>query len=73
MMFAIRVWQHRGERKLSAYIRQSHTDPSFELTASCATGYKSQLPLVRTGGTLNSERFIFVVLRLVALLFIRDF
>ncbi|GFY01404.1 uncharacterized protein TNCV_850121 [Trichonephila clavipes] len=67
----IRVWRHRGERKLAAFIDYRHIDPSPGVMVCGAIGYTSWSPLVHIDDTLNSARYISGGLRSVALPFIR--
>ncbi|PRD22381.1 UNVERIFIED_CONTAM: hypothetical protein NCL1_49235 [Trichonephila clavipes] len=66
-----RVRLHCGERTLTACIRHRHTGPSPGMMVWGAIEYTFRSPLVSIGGTLNSARYISVVLRTVVLPFIR--
>ncbi|PRD21356.1 UNVERIFIED_CONTAM: hypothetical protein NCL1_51948 [Trichonephila clavipes] len=58
----IRVWRHRGKRMLYSCVMHLHTGP-----APGGIGYHSRTPLVRIAGTLNSHRYISVVLEPVVI------
>ncbi|KFM65075.1 Transposable element Tcb1 transposase, partial [Stegodyphus mimosarum] len=61
------VWRHRGERMLNSYVMHRHTGPVPGIMLWGGNGYHSRTPLVRIGGTLNSQRYIFEVLEPVVL------
>ncbi|GFV74407.1 transposable element Tcb1 transposase [Trichonephila clavipes] len=54
----IRVWRHRGERKLNSCVMHHHTGPAPGIMVWGGIGYHSRTPLVRIAGTLNSQRYI---------------
>ncbi|GFX45804.1 transposable element Tcb1 transposase [Trichonephila clavipes] len=68
---SIRVWRHLGEHTLTACICLRDIGPSPAVTVWGAIGYTSRSPLVSIDRTLNSARYIFGVLRPVALPFIQ--
>ncbi|GFY05900.1 hypothetical protein TNCV_4405651 [Trichonephila clavipes] len=63
----IRVWRHRGERRLNSYVMHRHTGPAPGIMVWGDIGYHSRTPLVRIAGTLNSQRYISEVLEPVVL------
>ncbi|GFU70995.1 transposable element Tcb1 transposase [Trichonephila clavipes] len=63
----IRVWRHRGERMLNSCVMHHHTGPAPGIIVWGGIGYHSHTPLVRIGGTLNSQRYISEVLEPVVL------
>ncbi|GFW02463.1 transposable element Tcb1 transposase [Trichonephila clavipes] len=56
----------------NACSRHRHTGPSSGMMVRGAIGYTSRSPFVRIDVTFNSARYIYGVLQLVALPFIRD-
>ncbi|GFT66428.1 transposable element Tcb1 transposase [Trichonephila clavipes] len=54
----IRVWRHRGERRLNSCVMHRHTGPAPGIMVWGGIGYPSRTPLVRIAGTLNSQRYI---------------
>ncbi|UYV70845.1 Transposase [Cordylochernes scorpioides] len=69
----IRVWRHRGERKLNSCVMHRHTGPALGIMVwGCIVRvYHSHTPAVRIAGTLNSQRYISEVLEPVVLLTFR--
>ncbi|GFU61847.1 transposable element Tcb1 transposase [Trichonephila clavipes] len=63
----IRVWSHRGERMLNSCVMHRHTGPAPGIMVWGGIGYHSRTPLVRSAGTLNSQRYISEVLEPVVL------
>ncbi|PRD35679.1 UNVERIFIED_CONTAM: Transposable element Tcb1 transposase [Trichonephila clavipes] len=63
----IRVWRHRGERMLNSCVMHRHTGPAPGIMVWDGIGYHSRTPLVRSAGTLNSQRYISEVLEPVVL------
>ncbi|GFX43794.1 transposable element Tcb1 transposase [Trichonephila clavipes] len=58
----IRRWRHRGESMLNSCVMHHHTGPAPDIMVWGGIGYPSRTPLVRTAGTLNSQRYISEVL-----------
>ncbi|GFV95282.1 transposable element Tcb1 transposase [Trichonephila clavipes] len=65
----IRVWRYRGERMLNSCVMHRHTSPAPGIMVWGGIGYHSRTPLVRSAGTLNSQRYISEVLEPVVLLY----
>ncbi|GFX00903.1 transposable element Tcb1 transposase [Trichonephila clavipes] len=63
----IRVRRHRGEMMLNSCVMHLHTGPVPRIMVWGGIGYHSRTPLVRTAGTLNSQRYISEVLEPVVL------
>ncbi|GFV73320.1 transposable element Tcb1 transposase [Trichonephila clavipes] len=63
----IRVWRHRGARMLNSCVMHRHTGPVPGIMVWGGIVYHSPTPLVRMAGTLNSQRYISVVLEPVVL------
>ncbi|GFT60703.1 transposable element Tcb1 transposase [Trichonephila clavipes] len=63
----IRVWRDREERMLNSCVMHRHTGPAPDIMVWGGIGYPSRTPLVRIDGTLNSQRYITVVLEPVVL------
>ncbi|GFT83237.1 transposable element Tcb1 transposase [Trichonephila clavipes] len=61
----IRVWRHRGERKLNSCVMHHHTGPAPGVVVWGGIGYYSRTPLLRIAGILNSQRYISEALELV--------
>ncbi|GFV91486.1 transposable element Tcb1 transposase [Trichonephila clavipes] len=54
----IRLWRHRGERRLNICIMHCPTGPAPGIMVWGGIGYHSHTPLVCIAGTLNSQRYI---------------
>ncbi|GFW85099.1 transposable element Tcb1 transposase [Trichonephila clavipes] len=54
----IGVWRHRGERLLNGCVMHHHTGLASDIMVWGAIGYHYRISLVRTVGTLNSQRYI---------------
>ncbi|GFV05714.1 hypothetical protein TNCV_2450421 [Trichonephila clavipes] len=54
----IRVWRHRGERKLNSCVMHRHTGPAPGIMVWGGIEYHSRTPLVHIASTLNSQRHI---------------
>ncbi|GFU76257.1 transposable element Tcb2 transposase [Trichonephila clavipes] len=63
----IRVWRHRGERRLNSCVMHRHTDPAPGIMVWGGIGYHSRTPLVHIAGTLKRQRYISEVLEPVVL------
>ncbi|GFX03888.1 transposable element Tcb1 transposase [Trichonephila clavipes] len=63
----IRVWRHRGERKMNSCVMHLHTGPGPDIMVWGSIGYHSRTLVVRIVGTLNSQRYISQVLEPVVL------
>ena len=59
----MRIWWHRGERSLPAYIQHWHTRLSPGVMVRDTTGYTSRSPFVHIDGTVKSGCYISFVLR----------
>ncbi|GFU39107.1 transposable element Tcb1 transposase [Trichonephila clavipes] len=66
----IRVLRHGGERMLNSCVMHHHTGPTPDIMEWGGIGYHFRTLLVRIAGTLNSQRYIFVVLKPVVLPYI---
>lgn len=66
-LISLNVCRYLWEHTLPACIRLRYTGPSRGEVVWNVIGYSSRSPLVRIDGPLNSDRYIYVVLRLVAL------
>ncbi|GFU34356.1 transposable element Tcb1 transposase [Trichonephila clavipes] len=69
----IRDWRHLGERMLNRCVMHRHTGPALGVIVWGGIGYYSCSPLVRSAGTLNSQRYIFEVFEPVALPYLQGF
>ncbi|GFV43833.1 transposable element Tcb1 transposase [Trichonephila clavipes] len=49
----IRVWIHRGERRLNNCVIHHHTGPALGIMAWGGIGYHSRTPLVRVAGVIS--------------------
>ncbi|GFS59178.1 transposable element Tcb1 transposase [Trichonephila clavipes] len=63
----IRVWRHRREKMLNSCVMHRHTGLALGIMVWGGIGYLSRSPLVRIAGTLNSQRYISMVLEPVVL------
>ncbi|GFX58523.1 hypothetical protein TNCV_417031 [Trichonephila clavipes] len=63
----IRVWRHRGEKRLNSCVMYHHTGRAPGIMIWRGIGYHSRTPLVCFAGTLNSQRYISEVLEPVVL------
>ncbi|GFS76119.1 transposable element Tcb1 transposase [Trichonephila clavipes] len=63
----IRVWRHRGERRLNSSVINRHTGPAPGIMVWGGIGYHSRTPLVLIDGTLKGQRYISEVLEPVVL------
>ncbi|GFU23724.1 transposable element Tcb1 transposase [Trichonephila clavipes] len=69
----IRVWRHRGHRMLNSCVLHRHTEPAPVIMVWGDIGNHSRTPLVRSAGTLNSQRYIYEVLEPVVLPYLQGF
>ncbi|GFX47621.1 transposable element Tcb1 transposase [Trichonephila clavipes] len=67
----IRVRRHHGERMLNSYVMHRHTGPALGIMLWGGIRYHSRTPLVRIGGTLNSQRHNSEVLEPAVLLYLQ--
>ncbi|CAL1274843.1 unnamed protein product [Larinioides sclopetarius] len=68
----IRVWRLQGDRTLPDCIRYRLTGPAPGVMIWAANWYTTRTSIVQIDGILNADRYISVILRLVAVPYLRD-
>ncbi|GFX63528.1 transposable element Tcb2 transposase [Trichonephila clavipes] len=72
-MFEFEFGRHGGERLLNCCVIHRHTDSAPGIMAwSSGIGSHCRIPLVSIAGALNSQRYIFEVLKSVILPYVQS-